>query len=226
MPGNVWGRSLLGLVQLQLIMAALLFMPPWTLHYREGWIYWAVFGGCALAVSLYFLVRDPAFIERRLKAGPGAESRPRQKVIQAVASFATGAAFALGGLEHRLWPHDLRLWLVLLGDVLVVLGFAIIFRVFLENRHAAATITVESDQKVISTGPYALVRHPMYLGAVVLFAGTPLALASLWSAAASLLLIGVVIARLLDEERYLVKDLPGYAEYRRRVRHRLVPGVW
>jgi protein-S-isoprenylcysteine O-methyltransferase Ste14 len=221
-----WARALLGIAQLQLIMGALLFGPAWSFAYGEGWLYWATFGACALAVSVYFLVHDPAFIDRRLKAGARAETRTSQKIIQGLASLAFCATFALGGLEHHFHGPRWSLPVVIAGLALVVLGFAAVFLVFQENRHASATITVESEQKVIDTGPYALVRHPMYAGAMVLLLGTPLGLASPWSFGAVVLLIAVIVARLLDEEKYLVEALPGYKEYRRRVRHRLVPGVW
>jgi protein-S-isoprenylcysteine O-methyltransferase Ste14 len=115
---------------------------------------------------------------------------------------------------------------VLLGDLMTVLGFAVMYRVFRENTFAAATVTVETGQRVITTGPYARVRHPMYAGALLLFLGTPLALGSWWGLAVYIPSLAVLVARLRDEEQFLMRNLAGYADYRRRVRFRLLPGVW
>jgi len=115
---------------------------------------------------------------------------------------------------------------VLLGDLLTVLGFTIMYRVFRENTFAAATVTVEAGQRVIATGPYARVRHPMYAGALLLFLGTPLALGSWWGLAVYIPSVLVLVARLRDEEQFLMRNLTGYGAYRDRVRYRLVPGLW
>jgi protein-S-isoprenylcysteine O-methyltransferase Ste14 len=115
---------------------------------------------------------------------------------------------------------------VVVGDVLTALGFFIVFRVFKENSFTAATIEVAPDQRVISTGPYAIVRHPMYSGALVMLVGTPLALGSWWGLLMSVLMIFAIAWRALDEEGFLLKNLPDYAEYCQRVRYRLVPFVW
>ena len=118
------------------------------------------------------------------------------------------------------------LWLVLAGDLLVVLGFYIVFRVFCVNTFTAATIEVAEQQTVISTGPYAFVRHPMYSGALIMLLGTPLALASWWGLVPFALMIAVMVVRLLDEEKLLLANLPGYAEYVARVKYHLMPPVW
>jgi protein-S-isoprenylcysteine O-methyltransferase Ste14 len=131
------------------------------------------------------------------------------------------------GLDHRnSWSSPIDLRLVLAADVLVAVGFAMIFGTFRENSHASAIVEVEVGQQVVSTGPYGFVRHPMYAGAIVLFLATPVALGSLWALAPALGLSATVVVRLLDEERYLARRLSGYAAYQHQVRFRLVPGIW
>jgi protein-S-isoprenylcysteine O-methyltransferase Ste14 len=132
----------------------------------------------------------------------------------------------LPSLDHRFSWSAVPLPVVVLGDVLTVLGFFIVFRVFKENTFTAATIEVASDQRVISTGPYAIVRHPMYSGTLVMLVGTPLVLGSWWGLLMFVLMIFAIAWRALDEERFLRKNLPGYAEYCQIVRYRLVPFVW
>ena len=120
------------------------------------------------------------------------------------------------------WP----LWEVFVGDFLVALGFLIVFLVFNENTFTAATIEVAPEQKAVSTGPYAIVRHPMYAGALLMLFGTPLALGSWWGLLMFVAMAGIIVLRLLDEERFLSEHLAGYEQYRLRVRYRLVPVLW
>jgi protein-S-isoprenylcysteine O-methyltransferase Ste14 len=141
-------------------------------------------------------------------------------------AFGFLAIIVTPSLDHRFsWSH-VPLWLVLTGDLLVVLGFYIVFRVFCVNTFTAATVEVTEQQTVISTGPYALVRHPMYSGALVMLLGTPLALSSWWGLVAFVLMVAVIVVRLLDEEKLLLGNLSGYAEYATRVKYRLIPFVW
>ncbi len=136
------------------------------------------------------------------------------------------AILVVPSLDHRFsWSH-IPLWLVLTGDLLVVFGFYTVFRVFRVNTFTAATVEVTEQQTVISTGPYAFVRHPMYTGALIMLFGTPLALASWWGLVPFLLMVAVIVVRLLDEEKMLLADLPGYPDYVTRVKYRLMPLVW
>jgi protein-S-isoprenylcysteine O-methyltransferase Ste14 len=223
---NLKRKSLIGLIQLQVAMALLIFAPAGSLRFWPGWVFWILFFICVDALTLYFLKHDPHLIAGRLRAGPRAEQETSQKIIQAIAGALFCAVLIVPGLDHRFhWSH-MPAAIVLLGDVLVVLSFAMMFFVFKENSYAASTIKVEAEQPVISTGLYRLVRHPMYSAGVILFIGTPLALGSAWGLIVAIPLCGVIIARLLDEERYLAAHLPGYDAYRRQVRHHLVPFVW
>jgi protein-S-isoprenylcysteine O-methyltransferase Ste14 len=136
------------------------------------------------------------------------------------------AILVVPALDRRLGWSAVPVWGVVLGDVLVAVGFYFIFLVYRENTFTAATIEVVAGQKVITTGPYAIVRHPMYASGSLYMLGTPLALGSYWGFLALAGMLPFLLWRLLDEERILTRDLPGYAEYRQRVRHRLVPCVW
>lgn len=219
-------KTLAGLAALLAAVAAMLFLPAWSLAYSEAWTFWLEFAGLAVAVTIYFLVRDPALVERRLKSGPLAEKETSQRVIQSLAMFFFVALIVLPAVDHRLgWSH-LSTWFVLLGEVLVAVGWFVIFLVFRENSFASSIIEVDQEQRVVSTGPYRLVRHPMYAGALVFLLGIPLALGSWWGLLAWVPLAAVIIWRLLDEEAYLSRNLRGYADYRAATPYRLIPGIY
>jgi protein-S-isoprenylcysteine O-methyltransferase Ste14 len=219
-------RALTGLARFQIALALMIILPAWSLRYWQGWLYWLLFGASCILITLYFLRHDRALIERRMQAGPAAETEPRQKLILTFASAALIAMYIVSALDYRFGWSFVSIWLVLVGDALVVLSFYGFFLTFRENAFAAATVRVESEQRVISSGLYAFVRHPMYASAVPLFLATPLALGSWWGLVPAALLLATLVWRLLDEERYLAGNLPGYADYQSRVRTRLIPGIW
>ena len=207
-------------------MGILLFAPAWTFGYWQAWVYLFVFAASSALITAYLWEQDPKLLERRLNAGPAAEKDRIQKWIQLFASFAFIGAMILPSLDHRFLWSAVPLPVVIAGDVLVALGFLIVFLVFKENTFTAATIEVVSDQTVISTGPYAIVRHPMYSGALVMLLGTPLALGSWWGLLMFVPMVFTIAWRALDEERVLLTNLRGYEEYCQMVRYRLVPHVW
>jgi len=215
-----------GLLFLLIVMAALLFLPAWTLDYWQGWAFLTVFGASALAITVYLMKKDPKLLERRLQAGPTAEKERSEKIIQTITSIMFIAMLVLPTLDHRSHWSAVPLYVAIAGDVLVALGFLIIFFVYKENTFASATIELAPEQKVISTGLYALVRHPMYMGALFLFVGIPLALGSWWGLLGFALMTPALIWRSFDEEKFLAKNLRGYVEYKNKVRYRLVPFVW
>jgi len=219
-------RALLGLAKFQLLLAPVIFLPVWSLRYWQGWLYWVIFGLACLALGLYFARHDPALVARRMQAGPKAEKEPRQKLILTCASVTLVAIYVVSGLDHRFRWSSVPSWLVLIADLLVILGAYGFYVTFRENSYAASTVTVETGQPVISSGPYATVRHPMYTAAIILYVATPLALASWWGLVPAALLVAMIVWRLTDEEAYLARNLAGYADYRQHVRARLVPGVW
>jgi protein-S-isoprenylcysteine O-methyltransferase Ste14 len=219
-------KALGGLLRFLVTLAALLFLAAWTFDYWQAWIFLAVFSGSALAITLYLMKNDPDLLERRMQAGPGAEKQKSQKIIQAVAMLAFVAVMVLPAIDHRFAWSTVPAYVAIGGDILVALGFLVIFFVFRENTFTSGVIEVAPGQKVISTGPYALVRHPMYSGALIMLAGVPLALGSWWGLAVVVLMALVIIRRLLDEERFLAANLPGYPEYQEQVRYRLAPLIW
>jgi protein-S-isoprenylcysteine O-methyltransferase Ste14 len=215
-----------GLIELLIVMAAIIFLPAWTLAYWQGWIVVAVFFACTLAVTVYLMKNDPKLLERRVSAGVGAEQERSQNIIQAFAAVAFIALFVVSALDHRFGWSTVPPYLVVLGDILIVVGFYLVFLVFKENSFASGTIEIGAEQCVIATGPYALVRHPMYIGALVMLVGVPLALGSVWGLVAIVPMTFVLVARLLDEEKFLARNLAGYCEYQSKVRHRLLPLIW
>ena len=219
-------QAWVALVILAVVMGLLLFVPAGTLGYWQGWVYLAVFIGASALTTIDLIRRDPALLARRMRGGPTAEQRPAQRAIMLVASTGFIALLVVPALDHRFgWSH-VPIWVVIGGDLLVVVGFALIARVYRENTYTSSTIQVATDQRVVSTGPYAIVRHPMYASAMLYLIGTPLALGSYWGLVAFVAMIPVLIWRLFDEERMLANDLPGYRDYQRKVRHRLVPFIW
>jgi protein-S-isoprenylcysteine O-methyltransferase Ste14 len=214
------------LLLLFFVMAALLFLPAGTIRYWQAWAYLAVFFGASFLITLYLAKNDRALLKRRLSGGPWAEKEPAQKIIMVFTSIGFIALMVVPALDFRFGWSTVPLPLVVTGDVLVVVGYIIIFLVYKENTFTSATIEVAKDQKAISTGPYALVRHPMYAGGMLYLLGTPLALVSWWGLVPFVAMMPFLIWRLFDEEEFLTRNLTGYTEYRNKVRFRLVPEVW
>ncbi|MDT5327206.1 MAG: hypothetical protein QOF25_4358 [Mycobacterium sp.] len=204
----------------------LLFWPAGTLNYWQAWVFIAVFIVATLVPSVYLAVKDPAALQRRMKAGPIAETRTIQKLVITGTIVAVVAVLVVSALDHRFgWSH-VPTPVVVLGNVLVGIGLGFAQLVVIQNSYAAATITVEADQKVVSTGVYGLVRHPMYVGTLIMMVGTPLALDSYWGLLATILALPILALRIDDEEKMLRQELDGYDEYTQKVHYRLVPGVW
>jgi protein-S-isoprenylcysteine O-methyltransferase Ste14 len=219
-------KAFAGLLNLLVVLGAALFLPAWTFRWWQAWLFLGVFGVSVSLITAYLARHDPALLERRVRAGPVAETRRLQQVVQSLASLAFLAIFIVAAIDHRRGWSRVPLVVVVLGDALVGLGLWSVFRVFRESTFTAATIEVAPEQCVISTGPYSVVRHPMYAGALGMLAGVPLALASWWALLGIVPMIAVIVLRLLDEERFLARELAGYEAYRARVKFRLVPGIW
>jgi len=219
-------RAWLSLIILLTVMCVLLFGTAGTLQYWQAWIYVAIFGGAAALTTLYLMKNDQALLARRMRGGPMFEKERAQQIIMVFTSLGFIALLAVPALDRRFGWSVVPVWGVVLGNVLVAVGFYFIFLVYRENPFTAAIVEIAANQKVIETGPYAVVRHPMYASGMLYMVGTPLALGSYWGFLALIVILPFLLWRLLDEERLLTRDLPGYAAYRRRVRHRLVPRVW
>jgi protein-S-isoprenylcysteine O-methyltransferase Ste14 len=214
------------LLRLVIILAGLLFAAAWTIYYWQAWVFLSVFFACVLAITLYLTRNDPSLLARRIRGGPHAENEPAQKVIQLLGAIAFVGVIVFPAMDHRLAWSAVPPYVSIAGDVLVAIGFFIIFLVFKENTYTSAIIEVDRQQTVVATGPYRLVRHPMYAGALVMLLGVPLALGSLWGLVTILPIAFVIVWRSFDEEKFLAGNLPGYSEYRSRVKHRLVPFIW
>jgi protein-S-isoprenylcysteine O-methyltransferase Ste14 len=223
---NVNLKAFAGSLALLVITAAVIFGSAWTLDYWQAWVFLIAFFGPAFAITIYLMKMDPGLLERRISAGPLHEKETNQKIIQSLAQASFLLVIIFPVLDHRFGWSIVPPYINIVGDILIVIGFYIVFLVFKENTFASALIEVTTEQKVISTGPYASVRHPMYIGALILLLGTPLALGSLWGVLTIIPIMAVIIWRLLDEERFLAKSLPGYLEYEKKVKYRLVPFVW
>jgi protein-S-isoprenylcysteine O-methyltransferase Ste14 len=219
-------RAFAGFAFLFAMIALVLFGSAGTLDHPRAWGALAVFFGSSALISVWLWFRDKALLERRVKAGPGSEPDPMQNLVQALARLVFLAIFAVPGLDRRFgWSH-MPLAVSIAGDVLVALGFLVVFLTFRENSFTAGTIEIADGQHLIDSGPYAVVRHPMYAGALVLIGGLPLALGSWWGLIPAAAMAPVIAWRLVREEDFLAANLAGYADYRGRVRYRLAPIVW
>jgi protein-S-isoprenylcysteine O-methyltransferase Ste14 len=223
---NFYIRGILANLLTFAILLACLFIPAGTLSYWQAWVFLAVFAASSQALGIYFLTHDRKLVERRMKIGPAAEQRPAQKIISALFMLGFVGFVVLPAFDHRFGWSPVAPVLSVLVNAIIVLSFVLFFLVMKSNSYAASTIQVEEGQRVVSTGPYAYVRHPMYSGALLLVAAMPLALGSWLSELLIVPFFPVLVWRILDEEDFLRKDLPGYAEYMRRVRYRLIPRVW
>ncbi|HTK06235.1 MAG TPA: isoprenylcysteine carboxylmethyltransferase family protein, partial [Ktedonobacteraceae bacterium] len=192
-----------GLLLVLIVMGALLFLVAWTLDYWQAWVFLGMFGVAGLAIIVYLMQKDPKLLERRVSGGPVAEQRTSQKIIMSILSSAFAALFVLPALDHRFGWSSMPPSVALAGDVLFVLGWIIVFFVFRENTFTSSRIEVAADQKVISTGPYSIVRHPMYSGSWLYMLGIPIALGSWWGLLVVLLMLPIGFWRIFDEEKFL-----------------------
>jgi protein-S-isoprenylcysteine O-methyltransferase Ste14 len=219
-------RAITGLIFLFAVIAAVFFSSAGALDDGRAWSMLAVFFGGAGAITAWLWFRDKALLARRVKAGPGAEPDLIQNLVQALAGLVFLATFAVPGLDRRFgWSH-VPLAGALAGDGMIAIGYLIVFLTFRANTFTAGTVELAEGQHVVDSGPYAVMRHPMYAGALIMIAGIPLALGSWWGLVPAALLLPVLVWRLIREEAFLAANLAGYGDYRHRVRYRLVPLVW
>ncbi len=205
------------------LIAGLLFLCAGTLDYWHTWLYIATLF-LLLSVSFNWLIRkDPQLLERRMRTQ---EREKTQRWVIGISGVWLTLLYVLPGLDRRFHWSQVPLWLVLIGVGMVIMGYAFDMQVIHVNRFASRVVEVMQEQKVISSGPYTLVRHPMYLAILVFIFGTALALGSYWALIPAALMAPVLAVRLIAEEKTLRRSLPGYEEYTRRVRWRLIPGVW
>jgi protein-S-isoprenylcysteine O-methyltransferase Ste14 len=215
--------AVLRLVGALVVLPALFIVPAGTLAYWEAWTYLAIILIPMTATTVYLLLRDPELLERRMRTR---ETDPAQVRIVALAAVMFLAIVLIPGFDRRFGWSNVPLPVVIAADLVVLLAYGLFLRVLRENRSASRVIEVESGQSVIATGPYAVVRHPMYAAVTLMGLATPLALGSWWAVIPALLLMPVLAARIRNEERVLVNELAGYRNYMLKTRYRLIPAVW
>jgi protein-S-isoprenylcysteine O-methyltransferase Ste14 len=208
------------------VFGLLVFLPAGTFDYWQGWAFIAVFAAATLIPSVYLAVKNPEALRRRMQAGPGAETRPLQKLIIVIAFLSVGAMIVISALDFRFGWSTVAAAVSVVGLVLVAAGLTIAMLVTIQNGYAAANVKIEPGQQLSSTGWYGFVRHPMYFGNVILMIGAPLALGSYWGLLIVVVGLAILAVRINDEEALLKQELAGYPDYMERVHYRLVPYVW
>lgn len=198
-------------------------LPAGTFNYWQVYLYFAVLVVPMIFVLIYFLKRDPRFLERRAKT---AEKVKEQKLIQLINLPVFISAFIVPGLDRRFGWSDIPVEFIIATDIVILCGYLFIFLVFRENSYASRIIEIDESQKVITTGLYSIVRHPMYLGVLIMYLPTPLALGSYWGLIPMALLPVALVFRILNEEKVLRENLPGYIDYCQKTRYRLIPYIW
>ncbi len=216
-------QVLLRLVLAPPLMMAVLFLPAGTLDYWEAWVYLGLVLALALGAGLWLFRHSPQLLVRRMRMR---EPTRQQVGIVSVAGFVMIAAFLLPGFDHRWGWSQVPIALVIGADAVVLVSYLFVFWVQKVNEFASRVVEVEEGHRLVDTGPYAIVRHPMYLGMMWFMMATPVALGSYWAVIPALGIVPALMARILAEEVVLRRDLPGYAAYTERVRHRLLPGIW
>jgi protein-S-isoprenylcysteine O-methyltransferase Ste14 len=221
--GRLKKRVAVRFVSAFLVLGLVFFWPAGTFRYWQAWTYMALLSILMLGAFAYLIRKDPELLERRMRAR---EKESRQVVITSLSTPVFFAIFLLPGFDRRYGWSSVPVLVVIAADILALAGYGLFVRVLRENSYASRIVEVEENQKVVTTGPYALVRHPMYIGIMVMFVFTPLALGSYWAVLPALMVALVLVARIVNEEKVLLARLPGYREYTQRVRYRLIPGIW
>lgn len=216
-------RLLSIMVPMMFAVAALVFIPAWTLDYWQGWLFLASFFMPMICVMFYMLKYERKLLEKRINVK---EKREPQAWIQTVNTLLFLAAMIIAGLDHRFRWSNLPVQWVIGSDVLMLTGYYMFIRTMLYNEYASRTIEIQKGQKLISTGPYAVVRHPMYTAGIFFYLFIPLVLGSAWALIPVALFPLTLALRIIDEEKALIKGLKGYKQYMKKVRYRLIPRVW
>ncbi len=208
-------------VIIMIVLGLVLFLPAGSLRYWPAWIFWFGISALTFFIAAYFLKKSPELLARRMKLKDQENTRKPPAFLNL---FLLG--YLIPGLDFRFHWSAVPVWLVIASNALVFLGYIFIIIVFKENSYASTVIQVEQEQQVITTGPYAIVRHPMYLGMLIMSLFTPLALGSYWAIIPFLLTVPWTVIRIKIEEETLLRDLPGYKDYCLKTPYRLIPSIW
>ena len=206
-----------------LLVAMLIFLPAGTVHYAGGWLLIGLLFVPMLIAGFVMLFKAPELLRKRLDVK---EKQAAQKGVVAFSGLMFLAGFVVAGLDHRYHWSQMPLAVTIAASVLFLVAYALYAEVLRENAYLSRTIKVEQGQKVVDTGLYSVVRHPMYMATILLFLMMPLILGSWYSLIVFALYPVIIIVRLLDEAKLLTKDLPGYDEYKKKVKYRIIPFVW
>ena len=206
-----------------LLVGALIFLPAWTLAYMQGWLLMGILFIPMFIAGLVMMAKSPELLRKRLNAK---EEQGEQKTVIILSGIMFLAAFVIAGLNFRFGWVVLPMWVSYLGAGIFILSYILYAEVLRENAYLSRTIEVQENQKVIDTGLYGVVRHPMYMATLFLFLAMPLVLGSLISFFIMFLYIPIIVKRILNEEKVLKEGLEGYADYKKRIRYRLIPLIW
>jgi protein-S-isoprenylcysteine O-methyltransferase Ste14 len=216
-------QTMIKLIAAFLLLAAMFFLPAGSFAYWQAWIFIGILIIPASCVMVYLLRHDPELLARRTQMK---EKEQEQKTIIKAGLILFFMTYLIPGFDYRYGWSVVPVVLVIIGDILILLGYGLFVLVLRENRYASRTVEVVEDQKVISTGPYAVVRHPMYSAVFLIYGFSPIALGSYWAFPGTVLLLAIIVARIFNEEKVLARDLKGYSEYLQHVKYRIIPGVW
>jgi protein-S-isoprenylcysteine O-methyltransferase Ste14 len=203
--------------------ALLLFLPAGTIRYWQAWVFMALFFIPMAFITLYLFKCDPELLKRRLDTK---EKKPGQGILAKLFYVSVCLVFVISGLDRRFNWSSVPLEVIIVSEAVFLTGYFFLFLVFRENKYLAHTVVVVAGQEVVTTGPYSIVRHPMYLSELIMFVFAPIGLGSYWAISANILLLVVLVARILTEEQVLLQELKGYDDYIHKTKYRLIPAIW
>ena len=206
-----------------LMVGALVFLPAWDIKFANGWLFMGLLFIPMLIVGVVMLIKSPTLLKKRLDAK---ETQNTQKGVVAFSGIIFIAGFVVAGLDHRFGWSRVPLWAVISASVVLLVSYALYAEVMRENAYLSRTIKVEENQQIVDTGLYGTVRHPMYAATIWLFLSIPVVLGSWWSLLCFLPYVGIIAVRIIGEEKLLDSELVGYAEYKKKVKYRLIPFIF
>jgi len=206
-----------------IFLGLIILLSAGTVNYWQVYLYLGVLVVPMIFVILYFLKKDPKFLERRTRA----KEKEKQQILLSIFTTAIFlAGFIIPGLDHRFVWSYVPIYLIIIADIIIFLGYLLIFLVFKQNSYASRIVEVTDNQKVTTTGLYKVIRHPQYLGVIIMFLPTPIALGSYWGLIPMAILPVALVLRIINEENVLSNKLPGYKEYCQKTKYRLIPFIW